>query len=319
MNPTQNALHVNRPLTNILVAYTQSQDIFVAGKVFATVPVAKPSDKYFIYRKGDWFRGQAKKRGRAQETRGLDWNVDQGEYSCEVEGIHHDIDDKDRSSADLPIVMDSAATELVAHDLLISKEIDWATNYFTTGIWTGSTTGGDITPSTLWDASGSTPLADIRAQMRAMKTKTGRKPNKIIFPSDVWAVLQDHPDITGRMAITNSQIVTKQIVAAMLELDEVLEAGAVRNTAVEGATDVMADIFSKDVLLVYAEPRPAIMKPSAGYTFQWTGYLGNSPQGYVVKRYRMEHLASDRIEGEMAHDHKLVASDCGVFFDDVIS
>ena len=48
-------------------------------------------------------------------------------------------------------------------------------------------------------------------------------------------------------------------------------------------------------------------------------YLGAGPSGNRIKRFRMEQIASDRIEGEMAFAAKLVAADLGVFFEDAVS
>ena len=72
-------------------------------------------------------------------------------------------------------------------------------------------------------------------------------------------------------------------------------------------------LISNQALLVYAAPAPSIMKPSAGYTFAWSGLFGAGAFGNRVSSFRMEHLKSDRIEGEMAYDMKLVGADLGVY------
>jgi hypothetical protein len=61
------------------------------------------------------------------------------------------------------------------------------------------------------------------------------------------------------------------------------------------------------------------MQPSAGYTFTWNGYLGGNNKGVRIKNFRMEHIASDRIEGEMTYDMKVVAKDLGVFWSSVVA
>ena len=96
-------------------------------------------------------------------------------------------------------------------------------------------------------------------------------------------------------------------------------AGAVENIAAEQAVNDLQFIFGKAALLAYAAPRPSLMHPSAGYTFSWTGYLGASQQGLRMMRFRVQEKRSDRIEGEMAYDQKVVADDLGVFFTGVIS
>jgi len=129
----------------------------------------------------------------------------------------------------------------------------------------------------------------------------------------VWAAIQDNADFLDRIAITRDKIVTPALLASVLEIERVLIAKAVENTAAEGASESMADMFTDDALVCYSESRPSIMKPTAGYTFSWTGLLG-AVEGVRIKRFRREELASDRVEGEMSFDQKLVAADLGAFF-----
>jgi hypothetical protein len=207
----------------------------------------------------------------------------------------------------------------VTRGLLLRREKDWASKYFTTGIWTGSSTGTDITPGTKWDVTPSTPISDLRAQMTAMKSKTGFRPNKLILGEEVWAILQDNADFLDRIAVTQRKIVNIDLLASVLGIDEVLIGGGVENVAQEGAVADLSFIFGKSALLTYAAPRPSLMLPSAGYTFSWTGYTGAGAEGLRMSRFRIDLIRSDRIEAEMAYDQKLVATDLGVFFDGVIS
>ena len=312
--PTRAQVHVNAPLTNISVAFMQSRDEYIADKVFPVVPVAKQSDRYFKYAKGQWFRSDAQKRGVSQETAGTGYTIDNTpNYFCDVWGLHHDIDDQIRANADAPINLDRDATELVTQQMLIKKEKLWATNFFTTGLWTGSSTATDIVPGTKWDATDSTPIGDMRTEINSIHTKTGFWPNTVVLAKDVWAAIQDNADFLDRIAITRDKIVTPALLASVLEIERVLIAKAVENTAAEGASESMADMFADDALICYSESRPSIMKPTAGYTFSWTGLLG-AVEGVRIKRFRREELASDRVEGEMSFDQKLVAADLGAFF-----
>lgn len=318
--PTPSDVHVNRPLTNISVAFLQSMEDFIADKVFPNIPVPKQSDRYFEYPKQQWFRTDAQERGLSQESAGSGYEIDNTpNYFAKVQALHKDIDDQLRGNTDQPINLDSDATEFVTRGLALRREKDWASKYFITGLWTGSSTGTDITPSTLWDVSGSTPITDIRSEMAAMKKKTGFRPNKLVLADDVWTILQDNADFLDRIAITQRKIVSKELLAAVLDLEEVMVASVVEDTANEGATSAMDWVYSKQAGLYYAAPRPSLLQPSAGYTFSWTGYLGASSMGTRIKRMRIDMINSDRIEGEMAYDQKVVAADLGVFFDGVIS
>lgn len=318
--PTASDVHVNMPLSTISVAWLQDQNEFVADQVFPNVPVKQQSNRYYVFDRDNWFRAQAEKRAPSAESAGGGYTVDNTPtYFADVYAFHKDVDDQIRANQDSVLDVDREATEFVSRDLSLKKELIWSATYFTTGVWTGSTTGGDITPGTLWDAGGSTPIEDMRAQLLSTKKKTGFKANDVVMGEEVWNVLQDHADFLDRIKYTQTAIVVPQLLASVLGVDKVLIAGGVQNTAIEGATEAMDFIFGKDVLIVYAAPRPGLMTPTAGYTFSWSGLFGAGALGTRVLRFRMEHLKSDRIEGEMAFDHKVVAPEMGAFFDNVIS
>ncbi len=315
--PAKSDVHVNRPLTNISVAFIQDASDFVASRVFPVVPVMKQSDRYFVYDKKQWFRTSAQKRAPGSESAGGGYDIDNTpNYFADVWAVHKDVDDQTRANADIPIDMDRDATAFVTQQLLLRREIEWAANYFTTGVW-----DTDFTPVTLWDASGSDPVADVRAQKRVIMQNTGKMANKLVVSPDVDDVLKDHEAVLDRIkggALPNNQaIVRNQQLAQLFEIDEYLVANAVQDTAVEGAAASMDHIMTRDALLVHAAPRPSILTPSAGYTFAWVGLFGAGAAGNRISRFRMEHLKSDRVEGEMAWAQKVVAPELGVFFDNV--
>ena len=58
--PTLQDVHVNRPLTNVSVAYLQEAAgvEFVADKAFPAVPVENKSDLYYTYARADFNRDE---------------------------------------------------------------------------------------------------------------------------------------------------------------------------------------------------------------------------------------------------------------------
>ena len=162
------------------------------------------------------------------------------------------------------------------------------------------------------------PIEDIRAGKLVIKQNTGYPANVLTLSEPVWAQLQDHPDIVDRVKAGQTPngpaMVTRQAVASILELDEILVMGAVENTAKEGQTGTFSFIGGKAALLSHRTPRPGLLVPSAGYIFAWTGLFGAGAEGNRIKRYRWEIIASDLIECEMAFDLKVTATDLGYFF-----
>lgn len=329
VQPSRSDVHVNRPLTNISLAFMQEQSAFVADRVFPIVSVDKMSDRYFTYDRSYWFRDDMQERAPATESAGVTYKIDSTpSYSCKTYALHRDVDDQVRANADAPINLDREATELLSQKAMLFKEIAWATAFFTTGVWTTDITGVSGAPGAgqvrQWsDYTNSDPIVDIRTKKRTIQVLTGRRPNKLVLGRPVFDTLLDHPDIVGRFdrgQTSGPAIATLQTLAALFEVEQVLVMDGIKNTSLEGnATQTNAFIADKAALLLYSPPSAGLLTPAAGYTFSWTGLYGANAFGGRMKNYRMEHLESDRIEIEFAFAQKVIAADLGLFFTSIIA
>jgi len=329
--PTLGDVHVNRPLTNISVAYSQEAAgvEFVADRAFPGIPVESKSDLYYTYKRADFNRDEMQKRALATESAGTGYGLDStGTYSCDVWALHKDVDDQIRANSDSPLSPDRDATIFLTNKALIRRENVWAGSYFKTGVWTGEVAGqatADSTHVVYWDYATASPITDIRhAKTQARLNSGGFVPNIGVFSRPVFDKLVDHPDFIDRtkygQTAPNPAMATRRIIAEILELEEVLVMDAVYNTAAEGATESNSFIGGTSAALFYRPRNPGLMTPSAGYTFNWTGMIGSTGgAGVRIKTFRMEHLASDRVEIDAAFDMRVVSKDCGFFFNGVIS
>jgi hypothetical protein len=323
--PSQSDLHVNVPLTNVSVAYMQSADSYIADKVFPKVPVKKQSDLYWKYSKSDWRRTDVARRAPSTETPGVGWNVDTDSYFAHVYGVHKDIDDQLRANADSNFLLDRDSTEFVTNQLLLKRDIDWASTYFTTGVWDNNYDGDS--DFTKWSDAASDPISQVAQYVIDFRKKTGFAPNIMVLGAEVMKALKNHPDIIDRIKYTQRGIVTEDLIATMFGVNEIYTSYASKATGPQKPDAVAQDAAAtyefinnaKSALLLYAPSAPSLMTPSAGYTFTWNGYLGGNTEGIKIKRFRMEHTASDRIEAEMTYDMKVVAPDLGVYLADVVA
>jgi hypothetical protein len=327
-NPTVQSVHVNAPLTNISVAYIQKAEHFVADKVFPNVPVKKQSDRYYTYDRGYFNRDEMAIRAPGTESAGGHYKVDNTPtYFCDVWAFHHDIPDERRANADTVLEVDREATILCTQKGLIKKEREFASNYFTTGVWTTDITGVSGTPGAgetkQWNDAASTPIEDIRAAKTVVLKSTGFEPNTLTINQEVYDALMDHPDIVDRIKYGQTPggpaDVTTADLAQLFKVKKVLVMKAIYNTAAEGATNSHTFIGGKAALLSYAPETPGIMTPAAGYTFSWSGLMGAGAYGTVISKMRAPLIKSDRVEIEMAMDHKVVSADLGYFFTTIVA
>ena len=312
--PTPGDAHINKPLTNISVAYVQKQG-WVADIVFPQVPVENQSDLYYTFTKDDFWRDEAKVRAPATESAGGGFGLSTTAYRCTVEAYHKDIDDQLRANADSVLQLDRAATEFVTQKLMIRRERRWATTFFTTGVW-----GTDITPGTLWSVSAtSDPMADVELGKVAIALNTGFVPNTMVIGYQVLSALRNNAKIRDQFKYTSAESINEAMIARFFGLDRVLVMQNVYATGNEGAAaPANAFIGGKSALLCYSAPSPSIMTPTAGYSFAWTGFAGAS-NGTRIKRFRMENLEADRIEGQMAYDQRVIAPAMGYFLNGVVA
>ena len=328
MQPTPGDVHVNVPLSNISIAMLQNAANFVATRVFPNIPVTKQSDRYYTYERGDFNRDEMRERAPGTESSGGGYKLDSTPtYYAPVYAFHKDIPDQVRSNADAMLNPDREATSFVTHKALIKREKIWVDRYFKGGIWTGdvdgvasSPTGGNVLQ---WNDANSNPIENVRAAKTAILQSTGFEPNKLVIGRQVYDALVDHPDIIDRLKYGQTSgapaMASREALTRLFEVDEVVVMNAIENTAVEGRTASHSFIGGKRALLAYANPSPGLMTPSAGYVFSWTGYMGAGAEGSRIKQFRMEPLASDRVEIEMAFDCKLVAADLGFFWDTIVA
>ena len=328
MNPTPGDVHVNAPLTNISVAFMQGQEAFLADRVFPNIPVVKQSDRYYTYDRGMFNRAQMKKRAPGTESPGVHYTVDNTPtYFADVWAVHHDVPDQRRANSDSVLDPDREATELVTTQALIQREKEWTDAYFQSGVWTTDLDGVAAAPGAgeflQWNDTNSTPIAEMRTAVTTVLRSTGRKPNTLVLGTDVFNALIDHPDIVDRVKYGQTApgpaMVDTAELSAIFKIPRIMVAEAIENAAAEGLTNSHDFILGKKALLCYSTPSPGLMTPTAGYTFSWTGMLGNTGQGMRIKRFRIEKEASDRVEMEMAFQHGLVSADLGYFFETAVA
>lgn len=330
-NPAQSDLHVNAPLTNVSIAYIQSADAFIASKVFPIVPVKKQSDMYWKYTKSDWRRTDVAVRAPGTESAGTGWKQDTDSYFCQVYAVHKDIDDQVRANADSNFNLDRDATELVTNQHLLSRDLMWSATYMVTGVWATEYDGTPSSPSGMefvqWDQSASDPILDTSTFMIGFRQLTGFAFNICVMGAYVMVALKQHPDIIDRIKYTQRGIVTEDLIATLFDVDELYVTYATVSTGPEiddgvaqdaaASYDFIGDAYS--VLFCYAPKSPSVLTPAAGYTFVWTGLFGSGGSGIRIKNFRMEHLASNRIEGETSYSQKVVCADMGVFLNGAVS
>jgi len=318
MQPTQSDVHYDEVLTNISVAFIQDQDKYIATKVFPVITVDKQSDKYVVWDKNDWFRDEARKRADSTESVGSGFGLSRDSYFADVWAIHKDLGSQVRANQDAGMNLEETAVQFVTQRILLRQEIQWVSDFFTTSVW-----ATDYTVTNQWsDYTSSDPIEDVESNKETMLSTTGFEPNTMVIGYSAWRKLKQHPDIVDRIKMAgmgsgSPARVTPQAVAAIFEIDNLYIAKAIKATNLENETAGYGFTHGKHAWMGYVNPAPGRNAPSAGYIFSWD-YAGIG-QTVTVNRIPIPLKKAERFEAEAAWDNKVVATDLGVFFPNVVA
>jgi hypothetical protein len=330
-NPGGPDLHIDRPLTNVSVAYFQDPNDFIADKVFPAIPVDKRSDMYWKYTKSDWRRSDSQKRAPGTESAGIGWSNQTGTYYCDVYAAHVDIDAQTRANADSNWNLDSDASRLVTQHLLLQKDRIWGQKYFKPGVWNKEYQGVAASPSgdsefLQLDQASSDPLNLSTGWLTAFRLDIGRKANFMVVGVDVWKAIKNHEAILDRIKYTQKGVITEELVAEFFGIDDIYVGYASEAVGPQINDGVLQDeqtdyewmLDPKSMLIGYRPKRPGLLEPSAGYTFNWRGYGAGNRYGLTMSNFPDLKTRSDRIEGEAAYSLEQVSKDCGMFYKNVV-
>jgi hypothetical protein len=320
-------VHIDVALTNISVAWPNEG--LVGEVLFPTVPVAKQSNKYYVYngREG-WYPALDDSRApgtEANEIPGMAVSVDT--YYAQEHALQIAVTDEERENADSPLNPDIDGVEMITSRVALGKEYRIyqkaavATNYQTTLTADLSTSPAGF--GVQWDASATaTPIRDIRVAMRLLHAQSFLQPNQAVIPYKVMSALEDSQDLIKRIQYVERAILTPDLIESLLGLSRVVVPGFGIATNNPGQALTLQYLWNKEVVLAYNPTRPGLKTPAFGYEFAW-GFGGGLDR--TVDRWREERRASDLVRLRQRYDLKLVGLDlngksiCGFLFTNVLS
>lgn len=333
---TPSQVHLDKPLSNLTLAYVQDRSGFVADKVFPIVDVQHQSDKYYIYDRENMIRtGDVAKVAPRTELNTIGMSISNDNYFADVYGLAMDFDEQTLANEDAALELRAAGAETLAMRMLIHREEQFATTFFANSVWGTSISGvanGAYVPGTnlvQWsDYTNSTPIQDVTNARRSVQLASGGfKPNTMVLGRETRDQLINHPDILSRLnggaTVTNTALITDAKLAEVFDVENLYIMDAVKNSSVEGVAESNAFIGGKHALLLYTPSNAGRMSPAAGLTFAWNSIPGASNLGVTVESYQGDWLrvkqVAERIEVKMAYDMKAVGTDLGYFFNGIVA
>lgn len=256
-------------LSNIAIEFTPKG--FIADRVLPVVPVNLEAAGYYVFDDSN-FNIPEMKRNPRTVYKEIDFGLTSDTYRAEEYGLEARIDDRERRNAPGGLDLDVGKTRRLTNAALLNRERRVANLVLNTANVTQNTT---LSGTAQWSDPTSDPSATAKAARAAIRSKTGVLPNRLAIGYDVWEALRVHPKVIDFM---DGGRASAQDLAEFFEVEEVIVAGALYNTANEAQASVMADLWGKDALFFYQSSIVAADEPSFGYQFQ--------AQALTIFRYR---------------------------------
>ncbi len=315
-NPTAGDVHVSRPLTNFSQKWLQDQSAYVGLAAMPNLPVTFQFDQYTEFSRADFFRDVAEERADGTESSGSGFTLSRSPYAAKVWAHHKDVTDRQRSNQDPEINLERSATQYVTQVLMTRREREFSDAYMGGSIW-GTDENVD------WNVGGDDPVTGVRAALQTVHGNTGLRPNKMCLSRTAYDTLLDNDDILARIGLAAGAttslpaLAQRALLAQIFELDTIHVMDSVFNSAVEGATESTGFVAPDNCLVYYAPNSVGLDEPTAGLQMSWTGFMGATPNGMRIKRFRQESVEADRVEGQMAFTYEVAAPELGYLFTSV--
>lgn len=289
-------------LQNVSVQY--ANPIYVADRVFRMIDNCPPEAKIARYLRGAWFRDEAQMRGPGSEAARGGYPVDFLDVIPKEYAFAKEVPDEDREVAGSmggpPLQPDIDAIAFATDKILMKREILCAAVIKAT-VWSSIAASGEDAEG-LWLPPGSTNtfLTDVEARKVTIQSATGLMPNVLLMDSITYAGVKGCDAVLDRIKYTQRGVLTPELLAAILDLEEVIIAPAIYSSAKElktgldfTAAQIWANTNTKGMgFLCYRPPSAGLKQPAAGYIAR----SGLFPGGVRVETWREDSKHQDVYE-----------------------
>ncbi len=298
-------VHIDKVLTNISLAYPNNG--LVGDVLFPTVRVAKQSDLYYEHGQEGWLPEDDHRAPgtEAIEVPGL--KVSTHPYFALERSLQIAVTDEERQNADRPLDPDRDGTDHVTSKIMLRREQRMQVLVHTAANYNASHTV-TLAGGAQWDVyATSTPIADIKTGLRQVHSALFMEPNLAVIPYEVMTQLEDHPDFIERIKYSQTGIVTADLIAAVVGLQNIVVPGlGFDSSGNPGSPLTLAYLWAKDVVLAWVPARAGLRLPAFAYEFNWR-FPGGQVQ--VADRWREKRRKSDIIRVSRRYDLRFIAVD----------
>lgn len=248
----------------------------------------------------------------------IDWEFETDYYSCKEYGLEGRIDDSDKEHYSTYLDVEAANARIVNHALMMRQERRIAALLFSATTFSGYTGGVSVE----WDSSTctATPVTNIQTAKDNIRANCGLVANSLLLSYKNWSVLRRSSqilDYTKYTQPTGGLLKVEQVKEA-LELENIFIGGAIYDSAKEGQTKSIADIWDDEYALVFYRAPDALLGdikvPTLGRTFLWTA---DSPDNATVETYYSDEVRSNVVRVRQQVHEKIFLAETGYLLSNI--
>jgi hypothetical protein len=232
------------------------------------------------------------------------WKFTPATYATKEHGWEEPIDDREAKMYSSYFDAEMISTARAYNFVLQNAEIRMAALIFNTGTWTGSTLYTDVGTTEWATYATATPIAHVEAACRKVWTNSGMWPNAIVLNQTKFRDLTQCQQIIDRIVSAGAgdpakaADITPQMVARVFNLDRVIVAGGAKNTANEGQSISISNVWGDYAMVCRVATTSDPKEPAIARTFHWAE--DGSQVGGTVETYRDETIRGNVVR--VRHD-----------------
>lgn len=250
-------------LTTIAVAYKNPDVALIADSVLPRVPVGKRDFKYYEYPLDQGFSVPNTFVGERGQMRQVELSGTPATSSVEDFGIEVPLTASDIKDAPKGIDPRGKATEVATNIILLDREVRVARKVFNAASYAAGNSIVVDAGDKFSNKAGSNPLEYIQAKLDLC----AMRPNVMIFGQAAWSAFRFHPLVIASATGTSGGTVTRERIAELLEVSEVLVGTSLVNSVKPGKTPVLSRVWGGHAAAIY---RDRSVNTSGGLTFGFT-------------------------------------------------
>lgn len=285
--------YVDQLLTNIAKGYRPKRHI--NEKIMPPMLVNKPTGKIANYG-AQALRLVTTIKAPEGQTPTVTMNVSQADaYTLQEHAVKAMASDKAAENQEQPFDEQKDKTNFVMDLLSVAREYALSNYMNTSSNFTNTVT---LSGNDQWSGSSDNPLVDIDLAIRtcASEMNVAREQVSLVFGQATWDVFQFLSEVLDLFKHTTIVYVTPEMVAKRLGIKEVLIGTARYNSAADGQTDVLSNLWGKHCWAVYIPEKDELQQESLGRTVK-------RRSGPVVDKWRDEDVRGWYVRATDEYDH----------------